>query len=718
MNICSTCLELSQGMYTENYRTEVRVEDRPNLRDSKDSCDLCRLLYKNIKKDSFDQRMLRHIRPPLFYNGWKSILSTEKNRFCGSGFESPHHYAIDSAFSIWADKDSLASAKIVTQPPIFYENEQSIAPILTYLLNDCKSSHGNCKKVIDGHGCAQLPTRVLHVSSISGVLSVKLVERGGLGDYCALSHCWGSPEKRPLTTTRANLTERIEGIPFYTLPKTFQNAIMLVHSIGISYIWIDSLCIIQDDEADWSSEAKHMAQIYSNATIVIAAAYSRDSTQGLFFTERPDPVVAKAPFISDGKIVDYFYVSILPRGVIEPVVGPLRTRAWAFQEWYLSTRLVTFMPGGLLWKCKTIQVNERGSREHAETYEDLSWLDLMEQYTGKHLSFESDRLYALHGIVAKEHSDRRGRFLFEYGVWEEHLLEEILWIRNVSDLEENGLKLPSWSWASLTGERHWPLKLTQGLKESVLWYTKSQDLKIDSGALIVPGHFVRSTLKFCPLFVEDYCNFENRSKCSTSRFVGWGNGWRAIYRGDDETYHLGIALFDIDCPPSAQCLVLASTVKNTDSTSEQRSTLSQPDTSSYEAVGRKEQNPSSGPERKRILVPATMHTVDKSNVVLGGSIKRKRKYEDFLEGNAQGHITTHNYNFNLAEENAESEFDDPRRASQPMKEESASRITVLMFWGLLVTPTGNGNYKRIGMALIYPDVLDQLDVAYGEVRIR
>lgn len=419
---------------------------------------------------------------------------------------------------------------------------------------------------------------------------MKLVERGGVGDFCALSHCWGPSDKRPLITTRANLAERIEGIPFCTLPKTFQDAIMLVHSIGMRYIWIDSLCIIQDDEADWSSEAKRMANIYSNASIVIAAANSKDPTEGLFVTNQPDPVVVKVPFISEGEIVDHFSISARPRGILEPVLGHLRTRAWAFQEWYLSKSLITFMPGGMLWKCKTVHVNERGSKEIVGIYEDGSWLLLLEQYITKELTFESDRLYALHGIGTKEHFDRRGRFLFEYGVWEEHILEEILWTKTESHLAGNGLNLPSWTWASLTGQRHWPLRRPCS-GQSVLWYTKSQNLKVDSSTLIVPGHFVRSTLKFCPPSRIDYFDFRDDPKCRTSRQAYTGYEGCAIYRGDDENYHLGIAFFDRDCSTSSQCLILASTVTDTDSTSEQRSTLPQPGTSSYEAVSRKEQNP-------------------------------------------------------------------------------------------------------------------------------
>ncbi|EMD68557.1 hypothetical protein COCSADRAFT_134413, partial [Bipolaris sorokiniana ND90Pr] len=127
---------------------------------------------------------------------------------------------------------------------------------------------------------APLPHRVLAIYTDH----VKLVETkdGQTGCYVALSHCWGNPENHPLKTTKENYTERLAGIPLEELPKTFRDAVKITKHIGVKYLWIDSLCIIQDDIEDWKQEAAKMGAVYEYARLTIAAADARDSTEGCF----------------------------------------------------------------------------------------------------------------------------------------------------------------------------------------------------------------------------------------------------------------------------------------------------------------------------------------------------------------------------------------------------------------------------------------------------
>ena len=179
----------------------------------------------------------------------------------------------------------------------------------------------------------ELPTRVLQISGSPEDSLVKLIETKGMkGCYCALNHCWGPVNKRPPMTTRANLQAHLERIPFEQLSRTFGDTVMLVQGIGIEFIWIGSLCIIQNDARDWESEAKTMGRAYSNATLVIAAAGSRDSTEGLFVTERPQPTIVRLPYVLDDIIKGSFNVALMPHPDPRPTLGPLSERAWAFQE--------------------------------------------------------------------------------------------------------------------------------------------------------------------------------------------------------------------------------------------------------------------------------------------------------------------------------------------------------------------------------------------------
>ncbi|KAK0613663.1 heterokaryon incompatibility protein-domain-containing protein, partial [Immersiella caudata] len=144
-------------------------------------------------------------------------------------------------------------------------------------VDSCNKSHHKCKTARPG-----LPKRVLDVGTPTGGGVIRLCrsESAPSNDkrYVALSHCWGAtPLPKTLTS---NVEERREGIEFSHLPRSFQDAVTVTRSIGIRYLWIDSLCIIQDDQTDWQVELSRMADIYNNANLVIAASQAVDSTVG------------------------------------------------------------------------------------------------------------------------------------------------------------------------------------------------------------------------------------------------------------------------------------------------------------------------------------------------------------------------------------------------------------------------------------------------------
>lgn len=97
-----------------------------------------------------------------------------------------------------------------------------------------------------------------------------------------VSHCWGRIQ--PVVTTRANFAERQAGIPKSELPKSFLESIYLTRGLGIKYLWIDSLCIIQGDDQDWASEADKMWKVYANSYLNIAITHASDSSRGCFLT--------------------------------------------------------------------------------------------------------------------------------------------------------------------------------------------------------------------------------------------------------------------------------------------------------------------------------------------------------------------------------------------------------------------------------------------------
>ncbi|KAF2788725.1 HET-domain-containing protein [Melanomma pulvis-pyrius CBS 109.77] len=420
-------------------------------------------------------------------------------------------------------------------------------------LHECIANHEECNyskassQLIEDHETS-LPTRLLEVRGDPNAPSVRLIQttEGMKGRYCALSHCWGTNQQRPLQTTLANLQAHLDGIAFDCLPKTFSDALTLACSIGIGYVWIDSLCIIQDDRNDWDRESQTMGALYEKAVLVIAAAGSNNCTEGLFISNRPAPVTLKVPYvISDGSTHGSFNVALSAEGELRPGNGPLRLRAWAAQEWYLSRRMGFFMPGGLTWRCRRESVDELGNHRDLVIYDHDSWSSFLDDYSSKALTVVSDRLPAIQGIVNEMQKTKDSRFL--YGIWEDQLIEQLLWRAYPKSGDRDRLvDLPSWCWASTGTEKLW---LPHTRNEELL--SIPQTVKIgDTGCLTVPGTLIR------PIYGEN----EISTCCTTKMFeqirirqemlLGLGNIEVTMLPGYSDDKHPSFLVFDQHHPRS------------------------------------------------------------------------------------------------------------------------------------------------------------------------
>jgi len=159
----------------------------------------------------------------------------------------------------------------------------------TKWLHSCITSHHSCR--LEAYGGGQwYPTRLLDLGDPSekpcAKGPVRLIDTHHTsphGPYLTLSHRWGS--SKPVLTTTQNLEDFMRQVP--QLPRTFSDAILVTRRLGIRYLWIDSLCIIQDSPLDWAKEAALMGNVYLNAFCNIAATNSTDNSDGLFLSDRP-----------------------------------------------------------------------------------------------------------------------------------------------------------------------------------------------------------------------------------------------------------------------------------------------------------------------------------------------------------------------------------------------------------------------------------------------
>lgn len=362
--------------------------------------------------------------------------------------------------------------------------------LISAWIQHCVTNH-ECPKPLKE---TALPARVLDVGPSDASEEPRLVETSGArGRYLALSHCWGDPATSGIvTTTHETYSARLASIPITSLPKTFQDAVYITRKLGIRWLWIDSLCIIQGSPEDWAIQAAQMCSIYRNAYLTIAASSASNSSVGCFSPRdghniRPLELPFLIPSLKPNNPSKPVFLS--PIGSRErDTAKPLESRCWTLQERILSSRIVSFEDGMVAFSCNSIECNEadpsgRDYREYGHDYKKLqrsflhhtashkapidrittrdeqfhhaSWSGVVENYTSRQLTYNKDKLAAIHGI-ADAVLQRKKRLTYLAGLWKSWLLYDLLWN---ADWEPIGVAhgrptppvAPSWSWASVNG---------------------------------------------------------------------------------------------------------------------------------------------------------------------------------------------------------------------------------------------------------------------------
>jgi hypothetical protein len=297
-------------------------------------------------------------------------------------------------------------------------------------LSNCIAEHAVCNNHTDIS--TPLPTRVVDVGN-DRLPPRLLISNGRCAPYIALSHRWGASTLKTTTDTLANHSF---GIPLDNMPKTFVETVLLVRALGFQYLWIDSLCIIQDDNADWIQEASRMAEIYTNARLTFAAACSSDSDGGLF-TKAHVPGSEFDQSDEEGNI----HKIAFPKTCFAHYTSDiLDNRAWVLQEQVLSTRLVTFGRAELTWHCIKMRTCQCGGKlykiddkakdclrrmlRNEEKISARTWFDLTEEYTARVLTYSRDQLPALTGIAKRVPYPESN---YVAGMWTHWLAISLLW---------------------------------------------------------------------------------------------------------------------------------------------------------------------------------------------------------------------------------------------------------------------------------------------------
>jgi hypothetical protein len=240
--------------------------------------------------------------------------------------------------------------------PLSRKTISSIKDWITNCVDQKDNSHTRCFL----SGKKFLPSRLIEIEQSDSGLQLRLVRsqdvdpehHGGI-NYTTLSYCWGG--NQPVKLIAKSLASYEQEIPWAILPKTLQDAATTTNLLGIRYVWVDSLCIIQDDDDDKSREISQMAMVYSHSTLTIMARRGDKATDG-FLHERSFPSGTTRLRFRSTESQRRGSVTLTFESAIESENDmTLDTRGWVLQEYLLSTRIVIFGDWRTEWSCRATQ---------------------------------------------------------------------------------------------------------------------------------------------------------------------------------------------------------------------------------------------------------------------------------------------------------------------------------------------------------------------------
>lgn len=358
-------------------------------------------------------------------------------------------------------------------------------------LNNCLHSHMLCQQPQEF-----VPSRLLKLDPSGKSFSLTLKEKlGPTVQYIALSYCWGVDDEKKLKLTKQDFGMLKSGVFLSSLPKTLQDAFKIAQELGVQFIWVDRLCIIQDSPQDWFRESNQMQDVYSSAFVTVCAHGAADDSDGCFSTRNPSdiaPIEVYLAFRSESEKLPY----LLSENSVtwgKRFDSPAIKRGWILQEQLLSRRILYFGRQQVFWECRSISCCETypagvPSFKSASASVDqqkllwkaplnvalkapnmpplhfeldavgycmLEWDQTVHEYSGRCLTRGHDKLIAISGLANQMGEKLRSLGAddkYHAGIWAVSLPRSLLWMMtNPRRRELAEQRAPSWSWAASEG---------------------------------------------------------------------------------------------------------------------------------------------------------------------------------------------------------------------------------------------------------------------------
>lgn len=220
--------------------------------------------------------------------------------------------------------------------------------LLKSFMRHCDTRHDCMKPQEASMSPTNSPTRLIDVGT-DGKESIRLIktDQDEQYRYISLSHCWGQmSDDQRFCTYESNIKQRMANIPYDQMPATFRDAIRVTRAVGVRYLWIDSLCIIQKDAADWKTESGKMEDVFNNAYCTIAASSASSSLAGFLGPRQPRDTIRLAT--TSGPL---YLAEAIDDFATDVEKSILNSRGWVFQERALSRRTIFFTSTQVYWEC-------------------------------------------------------------------------------------------------------------------------------------------------------------------------------------------------------------------------------------------------------------------------------------------------------------------------------------------------------------------------------
>jgi hypothetical protein len=487
--ICSTCRGLLIRPHeTAEENTPAPYDFKTIAQSASGGCPICEIFYSDLMRDNSPE-LLSLEGSVSFSFGYRLADRLKKDpivayfiRLHTNKDNGPCRLQISLISALSYGSNCQARREASRNPRAFPVNtpidtintgDSRCLEMAASWLQECKRNHKDCNANLDLANSVVRPIRVIDTSTVTLQL-VSTVDWAAekSPSYMTVSHKWRSTGMTKLLG--CNLGEMQRGIQIQTLPAVFRDAVILAKALEIRYVWIDALCIVQDDPDELQNEISNMGYIYQNAVLNVGALQAAElettaeqESPGLFFDRNPQDISPFALTIQRGDCKrDHFAYQNL---ILEKLNrSSLMRRGWVLQERLLSRRSIYF-GDRLWWECGEQLACEPFPGNLPEFSKDVGWpgvekpcritnllstsgvdksLDertcysewgrLVSTFSRCHLSFEQDYLVALSGL-AHEFQHTLGDEYYA-GLWGKDMCSELLWHRNTSHYNDDGVR--------------------------------------------------------------------------------------------------------------------------------------------------------------------------------------------------------------------------------------------------------------------------------------